>query len=602
MANLSVNQQVYLQANGVKYYVVCDEEYKIQDVLDRYRPCLLQPVARERTHGPLSQMVQGWADVAEGDKSKSVTHQHPAAGGLYPPNWRDPPKVGINQMYWPTGASRFAVGHFLMQSTTAAALLASYNTGGSMAVKVDNVAVDPVANVFSLGVIPLEISPLTGAGTAPGLSVVTVTDPRYWGQWYLSPNPVSDHSIVAGITKGTLIPDIDSDEFEISESRSDRHLWQYDALGDAHLMRFVYKLDGSWTLEGPTEATATHATNSIGATILGGAITNAHTFPNRLFFVANGQDFNATTVPENWWLVGTDGNGTRGDRTLHPVYLASANARDVVMVSSFDISDPTDSTVDLSTQAEAIAEECYARAKAWAATRYDYTFPGLQSWNLSGFDDFILWSFGSQSSLPAIDFDGMKLGWHEKRWTRVVSQPIDRIPRFLSQRSTSYSRWGRNPPFLILQTSEAYSASDLLDCVVASHPDSGEYGWIGDRAASSTLEVFIPNAQYEATVSGKRFLAAWNPQYYRYDFIVWMNGGGLVFADFTLTAALATTNATGSATISGATDALYNAQAVTLANMPASTDYTFYGDNGDKGRCFLHPLTGNWVILNMECP
>lgn len=76
----------------------------------------------------------------------------------------------------------------------------------------------------------------------------------------------------------------------------------------------------------------------------------------------------------------------------------------------------------------------------------------------------------------------------------------------------------------------------------------------------------------------------------------------LVECEFALTAALATTDATGSADITHATVVGYDTQSITVTNHNAATNDVFEGANGNSGTAYYDPANDAWYIIQMECP
>jgi hypothetical protein len=82
--------------------------------------------------------------------------------------------------------------------------------------------------------------------------------------------------------------------------------------------------------------------------------------------------------------------------------------------------------------------------------------------------------------------------------------------------------------------------------------------------------------------------------------------GKRLFCRFTLGAALATTDASKSATITNqyGYGRAHTSTSITVYNAltHAAGVYEYVGDSGDAGKAFFDPVEGKWHIFDMECP
>lgn len=75
-----------------------------------------------------------------------------------------------------------------------------------------------------------------------------------------------------------------------------------------------------------------------------------------------------------------------------------------------------------------------------------------------------------------------------------------------------------------------------------------------------------------------------------------------VFCRFSLSSALADTEASKSATISECNVPGYAGETITVYNMTASSNYVFSGDASDQGLAQWNAFAEQWQIYQMECP
>lgn len=121
--------------------------------------------------------------IAQVDFSiSSQNNKHSSVGlsniGLTLPNYPPPPPPRVNQLYWPTGAARWARGYFLASSSVAVSLAARCGTPQTLIAKVNDIS-------LSAQVYCLPPRPVSCVEPAPyeTLFLVPVVDDRYWWQF-----------------------------------------------------------------------------------------------------------------------------------------------------------------------------------------------------------------------------------------------------------------------------------------------------------------------------------------------------------------------------------------------------------------------------------
>lgn len=485
--------------------IVLDHERITEDWLERYMPLnTVQPFGA-RIHD------QSFSDnFGRRAQTDSFASGRPYRGGLEPPNWSTPPEIRINQLYWPTGAERWSVGRFLVSETDAQGMLAWIaNQGGPIyndqaagharwiTLAADNAEVTfaddgtitnevytPISEWMAL---PVEFRPIGSEGEK--LWLVTTTDVRWYqhgasrGVWASTGDPpqVSDVEFVTlpfaagdGATI-TPIPGAETvDWVETSFTQTGAQQWQLDALADSHGNRIVFEKGGHLRADTPASAAAVVATNNPDNEyrIAGGAIPSPVAFPKRMRVITNEKQGDILAAP-----LARDGAYEFTVEENNAISFPDINDREPIswqLDSSWDNTEPDYlSAADYRNDAHTVHTELVDRMRAWNATRYDYTFDGIVDWEMCGFDDFALWCFGIQHWREEIDATSdivdhvdaivqteLDSVWHTLIWTRVVSHPIDRLPRRVSLRSPAYARYNRNARVIIGTVAAGYVPAD----------------------------------------------------------------------------------------------------------------------------------------------
>jgi hypothetical protein len=163
-------------------------------------------------------------------RNHSLSHAQPATP-LPVPNYPVPPKVRLNQLYWPTGATRWAHCIVLVDQekldeiytaigatadTDAPSGYARRLTPQQLAIgdsdfldalPTDDDAVDGAAHsVISTGMYPLDARPvsLPTGSSLPSLWLLPLVDERYFWQWMTLP-PRADQVLGAGETEENIL-------------------------------------------------------------------------------------------------------------------------------------------------------------------------------------------------------------------------------------------------------------------------------------------------------------------------------------------------------------------------------------------------------------
>ena len=615
-----------------------DESRRFEDWIDRYMPLdSLFPWTSWNVDLDARQYI--WkAQQATFDQDVTSV---PVRGGLEPPNWTPPPRLRINQMYWPTGASRWSRGVFLLDDTEATKLqtaITAAETAGGTAFNDFYLTVwgtedtthgslfqDPTSlkyRFLNLRIYPLELRRIAPSALTNPLWLLFVTDHRFNYRRSMGVAPATSDPSVTDIING-MPGSTNWDSGEVPAELLDRvdqgewgtdnpslGMWAYDALADSLGMRWVF--DGDFfRLHSPDQATTVLASNSPADRphLCGGDIASAQ-WPGLFHFRMPGRrsiehqsggPLASTHGPVYHYTVESDGS-TTAEEPLNDDNTGTAHRRWIID-SSWDTVDQDNETTFTSDVA-AWAVELADRYWAWNATRYDRTYSDIIPWAPSGFDDYILWSFGPAHTRPRLTVDvddgGMSLPdvletFEPLIWTRVASHPQDRLPRRVSHRSGSITRHSRNVQSIMFIV-DAVTPDKTGEILYAFGP--GEHP---DTALDATVPLFFDDFDEYGTIAiGDRGLAQWNNRDGRFH-VTNLIGDRIAICQFTLNAALAVTDATVQATVTTCSKPSLEGTTITLQNHAASTNEIFSGASGSKGSAYFDPDDNEWTIIQLEC-
>jgi hypothetical protein len=377
-----------------------DADARLQEWLDRYCPFEdLLPAATPAMHTDGRGRPQGhW----------------PHAIGLPRFNWQlRPPRWRLNSLWWPTGASRFALGLFVVDEATADYLFSF--TSQFKTLQIDSLEV-------SMAQLPM--LPISSEFTDNCAYLLPLVDARYFWQWSkIDPLTLNSQSswadVRSAITTGLGIavtaaaPDAAYPAPDWSEwtRQAENAALALDAYAATVGQRFVAKLDGTYHLQNWEDvvevAFANHASVE---TIVGdqvfsrnagvpGQVTIA--FPRRQGGIAqqNGAVELITKSAGDYHFV----TANPGRAVIHTTFQADFSSR----------SSGADNATAMNDLAGAIAADFYG----WRRAQYGVTAAGIlnsNNWNVTGYDDALWFFYGTQ--LPSGDMLGH---------TRIESLPVN---------------------------------------------------------------------------------------------------------------------------------------------------------------------------------
>ncbi len=384
----ATEKQAELSYGG--YGLLFDPRGEVQAFLDKYQPLdnLVADVDRAASLGRASHNLTG-------DK-------HNVA--LPIPNWPDRPPLKINQLYWPTGATRWSIGFFLISDATRKALETSIGTARSFRFY-DGIHTELEAELFMLA--PRQVT-APASSRVERLWIMPLVDERYWWQfkaieelelttsstWATLTTEITD--ILGSVTESTVGTPYGIPDPEQFSRAYENVAVMLDALAWSTGRRVARWHDGTIRVDNPADAlTVLQDTNLQGDKkwyrIAGesfdkgnpAAATVRVTYPRlcdripvpaKLYKVdktPTGDFANIKTISDAKHVI----HSAAWARTTSRANLATTPANDTFLT-------------DLATQ---LSADFYA----WHHYNYDITYQGIKPWKTTGYDDHVLYSFGA---------------------------------------------------------------------------------------------------------------------------------------------------------------------------------------------------------------
>jgi len=343
--------------------------------------------------------------------------------GLPIPNYPAPPPVRLNSLYWPTGAARWATFFALCDAETGAAIQEVYKaaaaTAGSASSTLPLLILDDGTTTLEVEMhllSPRVVTVAPAEGEPRQLWILPLVDDRWFWQFqHVGDDEVNLTTIQSAIGRTISVTApaaayVTPDWLELNRSNENAAVL-IDALSHGFGQRFVRRLDA-------TNHSLTWAQSS--ATLVDENLTDyqqiaggqaSHFYPG----AANPAPVPATVrVTFRFWRDGIvldndfDHRASVFDTVAPTEYSIDVDAADVlggtpsqgiiegltkvfhstmyamIGYSASERSNPSNST-EMQDLAEQIATDFYASLDH----QYDYTFAGIKSWKLTGYDDHL---------------------------------------------------------------------------------------------------------------------------------------------------------------------------------------------------------------------
>jgi len=377
-------QNPELTLDGVP--LLYDQDSQVADFLRRYQPI-----------DDLVAQIE-YAISTENSKSSSVGPSHI---GLPRPNYPAPPPPRINQLYWPTGAARWARGYFLVPSTSAIELAGKCGTEVTFKATVNDLTLE--AGMYCLPPRPVSC---VDDGKYDTLFIIPIVDERYWWQ-FRDFGDMGKPSIgswtelkahfegVLGVSLNLLSVAISSDYLypdpEEWTRRYDNAATLLDAFAHSIGRRVVRQFDGTVDLIDWTKS-AQYADDMLAVF--------------QPWWQIAGDDMENKPVPASVKVVFPRLNcGLPScERKFHAYTISNSSqycsvgetTKTIHSTAWANFLDPQNNDPDndaaLNSLATKIAEDYFLSFSRY----YDRTFDGIKEWLFSGFDDHLLFSFGTE--------------------------------------------------------------------------------------------------------------------------------------------------------------------------------------------------------------
>lgn len=398
--------------------ILLDFNRRVERYLDRFMPCEQIPAAPH---------------AATIDERRDSRSRISAYVNLPRFNWPAPPALELNQLYWPTGATRWACGHFL---TTAANVLAYRQ------LTADQPSVPLTFSARTNGrnfIAPLHVHSYRQFGdSSEKLYIMTLVDDRYFWQ-----NKAVDVSMPADVSAWNLVQTslatalgipgtstVTFDDVPADYVEPDVNEWNIGAgnaavLLDAYAasvgMRVVRAANGDVRVMSPATATAVGVLNYLipRRVVLGGTVTN-HAPADQV----------RVTFPK-LFDEKPDCAGSVYEKIENQELPAVSAAQHNVHSTHFAVyDDADDSTLNNEATVHALAAQIAADYWAWGnGPAFDIVYSGIQPQALTGFHDCLIYTFGrereTETSVEAIEGQPTKLieRHHRVVTTRAISLP-----------------------------------------------------------------------------------------------------------------------------------------------------------------------------------
>lgn len=343
--------------------------------------------------------LQGFLPVAIQSERKGTQAYGWNGVGLPIPNYAPAPELTFNQLYWPTGATRWARFYGMMTGVDKD-LLVEYleqNPGDTLTLAFGDEDVATVEAAMYL-LPPRLISSNDGNDS---LWLIPLVDVRYWWQhrhadeyelttWTALVSHLATQLGVSITQSSVVSAYLNPDSTELSRYFNSIPVL-LDAIAHSIGQRVVRRLDGSVRMQDSTAAYLAHQDNRglEGWTSSAGGENNLFLpVPEKII----------VTFPKYAYYHPYCGEAKHSEEADTNADLIDPLEGSFKIIHSTLFADFTGGSAspDNNSDLDALATQIAADYSLWVSTAYDQTFNGVKSWNVNGFDDAVLWSFGTR--------------------------------------------------------------------------------------------------------------------------------------------------------------------------------------------------------------
>lgn len=323
--------------------------------------------------------------------------------GLPVLNWPVPPPWRLNTLYWPTGATRYARGLFLVDRATRDKIVAKVHQGGHNVYDTLKMGDDSTGEYREFNQLyALSPRPVTCTNADSDLWLLPLVDRRYFWQFV----DVGNTSVTTSTTWLSLINTIAAllnlgtsngnvtvagaylkpDPTEFTRPYDNAALL-LDAIGASIGQRFVSRPSGTWDFQTVSEANDQISLNFEGnyQQLAGGYFGSvAGDMPDKV--AVTFRKIKQYLLRSNNQLYVKEVDAPSGTTTVEGKTLTIHCAA----YADYNTSDALQNGSTLDQLASQIATDFYG----WNSKDYDFTFKGIKFWGICGYDDYVLWTFG----------------------------------------------------------------------------------------------------------------------------------------------------------------------------------------------------------------
>lgn len=485
------------------------------------------------------------------DLAPSIARVGSQADGLAWPNYPAPPKIRPNQLYWPTGASRWALGYFFADDTSKDKIVEAAHSSSNVALKLRVVQNETfTANLFLL--TPRRISDVPDGNNVWLLPLV---DERYFWQF----NDIGDFTVTTSSTWAGMFSQLGSqlgvtisadsvaaaylipDPTQLTRQGGNAGVL-LDAVAHSVGQRIVRHPDGTvhsmnWT-SSQSQLTTNIESKTPWQQIAGGELEYGPVPASVNVFYRKFVDHVPipNKVAKNTVNATSSSTTTGAVKTFHSSLYSDHTTNGT--------GSGADNSAALSALAAAVASDYYASL----ANAYDRTFAGIKDWETSGYDDHVLYQFGGEYPVPELSATttvagkraATRINKSYEKWahTRVQSIPVNfGAENQLSQDSSlvplkshqfgaldeeldgdnpaTFSIWENDDPGSRIETNHTEGSNDIevykfADQVIPADVKSHAFF----DFESEKWYIHPRNALFSGTVQAKAFgplSAAWSP-------------------------------------------------------------------------------------------
>lgn len=379
------------------------------------------------------------------------------------PQWPARPKIRLNQIYWPTGASRWAEAYFLASTTNKDAIVEAAH--GSTHTALELKAIHDIGDTnytFQADMYLLPPRPISCYGiddsprTMEQVWLIPLVDERYfWKHKRFTETVLSDtewSELIEWLATDLGI-EIDADDADSAYLYPDPESFltyenaamALDAVAFSLGMRFIREPDGDCKIVNWDTTEDTYADNAEGVwwQIAGDQLTPMP-LPDKVE-VAFQKIRHYRPCDNQRYVAESDSSDIPDSMTEQATIAGSQCIYSTLLADFTDDGETPDNDSEVTALVSQVAEDYYLSQRR----AYDITFAGAKPWTPCGYDDHMLYNIGAEHDEPCLRAvttvsEGslqantvLNKQWETSYWMRVQTFPYNFYPEHqLSQQHT----------------------------------------------------------------------------------------------------------------------------------------------------------------------